>query len=117
MENIKEKKSTEKEQVIILSNRKNISVSGTNKILSLKSDLIQLDTTFGNLLITGTSLELIHLDNSSTKAEISGNISAIKFAETKSKESVFRKIFKWYSLQQINLKSLCFFYHLEFYGE
>lgn len=93
MENIKENISA-KEQLVVLSNRKNISISGTNKIISLKPDLIQLDTNFGNLLILGNKLELIKLDNSTTRAEISGEINSLKFTETKNKEPFFRKIFK-----------------------
>ena len=93
MENIKDNKN-DKEQLIVLSNRKNISISGTNKIISLKPDLIQLDTVFGNLLIIGANLELTKLDNSTTRAELSGTINEIKFAQSKSKEPLFRKIFK-----------------------
>lgn len=84
----------EKEQLIVLSNRKNISVSGTNKVISLNPDLIQLDTTFGKLAILGNSLELTKLDNTSTRAEICGNIREIKFVESKNKEPFLRKIFK-----------------------
>ena len=84
----------EKEQLIVLSNRKNISISGTNKIISLKPDLIQLDTVFGNLLIVGKNLELTKLDNSTTRAELCGTINEIKFTESKNKEPLFRKIFK-----------------------
>ena len=87
-------KTPTKEQLLILSNRKNLSISGTNKIISLKPDLIQLDTVFGGLLILGNNLELITLDNTSTKAEISGEINALKFADLKNKEPLFRKIFK-----------------------
>lgn len=89
-------KTPTKEQLLILSNRKNLSISGTNKIISLKPDLIQLDTVFGGLLILGNNLELITLDNTSTKAEISGEINALKFADLKNKEPLFRKIFKWF---------------------
>lgn len=94
MENKTESKTAEKEQLIVLSNKKNLSVSGTNKIISLKPDLIQLDTVFGGLQIVGTNLELIKLDNSTTRAEINGEINSLKFVEEKSKESIFRKIFK-----------------------
>ena len=102
MENNKDTKNQSKEQLIVLSNRKNISVSGTNKIISLKPDLIQLDTVYGGLLILGANLELIKLDNTTTRAEINGNINSIKFAEDKNKEPLFRKIFKWYSNQTIS---------------
>lgn len=94
MEN-KNLENSEKEQLIILSNKKNLSVSGTNKIISLKPDLIQLNTNYGGLQITGNNLELIKLDNNTTRAEISGNINSIKFLNNlKEKENVFRKIFK-----------------------
>lgn len=96
MESNKETKKQDKEQLIVLSNKQNLSVSGTNKVISLKPDLIQLDTVFGGLMIIGNNLELIKLDNTTTRAEINGDINSIKFAETKSKEPLFRKIFKWY---------------------
>ena len=90
-----ENKITEKEQLIVLSNKKNLSVSGTNKIISLKPDLIQLSTNYGGLIIVGENLELIKLDNTTTRAEISGNVCGIKFVgENKEKENLFRKIFK-----------------------
>lgn len=94
MEKLKENQNIEKEQLIVLSNKKNISISGTNKIISLKPDLIQLDTVYGALVVIGENLELIKLDNSTTRAEINGNIFSLRFVENKIKESLFRKIFK-----------------------
>lgn len=101
MENNKEIKTQEKEQLIVLSNRKNLSISGTKKVISLKPDLIQLDTNFGGILVNGTNLELIKLDNSTTRVEILGSIDSIRFVENKSKEPIFRKIFKWYFQHKI----------------
>ena len=97
--NLKENLKIEKEQLIVLSNKKNLSITGTNKIISLKPDLIQLDTNFGGLIIVGENLELIKLDNATTRAEISGNIFELKYVEQKVKENLFRKIFKWYLTQ------------------
>lgn len=91
-----------KEQTIILKNRQNLNISGTNKIISLKPDLIQLDTIYGGVIISGENLELIKLDSNSTQAEITGKINLLKFVEGASKTSFFRKIFKWYLAQQIN---------------
>lgn len=102
MENIENKK-IEQEQLIVLSNKKNLSVTGTNKIISLKPDLIQLDTNYGGLIIVGTNLELVKLDNSTTRAEICGTINELKFVTEKVKENIFRKIFKWYFIVLINL--------------
>lgn len=84
----------QKEQLIVLSNKKNLSVSGTNKVISLNNDIIQLDTVYGILQILGEHLELIKLDNATTRAEINGQINELKFLVDKQKGSLFRKIFK-----------------------
>ncbi len=92
MEN--QNKPVQKEQLIVLSNKQNLSVTGTNKVISLKPDLIQLDTVFGGLIITGNALELVKLDNQNTRAEIKGDVSSLKFIEKAVKEPFFRKLFK-----------------------
>ncbi len=83
-----------KEQIINLVNRKFLSITGTEKIISLKPDLIQLDTVNGGIMISGQNLELIKLDDTLKKAEINGTIDCIRFDVGKSKEPFFRKIFK-----------------------
>ena len=94
MENKKDSNVYEKEQVVVLKNKKQLSVSGTNKVINLKNDCILLDTNYGLLQIFGNKLELIKLDNSTTQAEICGEIDTLKFATPKNKEPFFRKIFK-----------------------
>lgn len=88
--------SEKKEQTIILKNRTELTISGTNKLISLKSDLIQLDTNFGGVMVIGSNLELQTLNQETTCAQISGNINSIKFVEGNKKENIFRKIFKWF---------------------
>ncbi len=83
-----------KEQILTLTNRQKLNLSATNKIVSLKSDLIQLDTAFGGVIISGSNLELVKLDDSTSNCEITGEISTIKYIEGKSKEPFFRKLFK-----------------------
>ena len=90
----KENITPAQEQLIVLSNKKNLSISGTNKIISLKPDLIQLSTIYGDMQIFGNNLELTKLDNNTTRAELIGEINCVKFVETKQKESLLRKIFK-----------------------
>jgi len=96
------KNEISKEQTIILKNKQFLTVGGTNKIISLKTDLIQLDTIYGGLIINGNDLELIKLDNETMNAEIKGNVNSLKFVESKNKEPIFRKIFKWFTKPQIN---------------
>ena len=83
-----------KEQSLNLINRKNLSVTGVNKVISLKPDLIQLDTVQGGLMISGSNLELIKLDNTTNKADITGQIDTLKYIGKKDKQPFFRKIFK-----------------------
>ena len=82
------------EQTLKLTNRQDLSISGITKIISLKPDLIQLDSVFGGIVIGGENLELLNLNNENTTAQIKGNVNLIKFVEGKSKEPFFRKIFK-----------------------
>lgn len=88
------KNQISKEQTITLVNRKNLSVSGVNKIISLKPELIQLDTVFGGLVIAGSGLELVKLDNNINKADIVGEVNNLRFVEGKDKQPFFRKLFK-----------------------
>ena len=84
-----------KEQLIVLSNKKNLSITGTNKVVSLKPELIQLNTNNGEIIVIGENVEKIKLDNNTTRSEISGNKNGIKFINNvKEKENLFRKIFK-----------------------
>ena len=79
---------------LILNNRKNLTVAGTNKIISLKPELIQLDTVLGGLIISGKNLELNKLNAGDNKAELTGIVNNIKFIEPSDKTPFFRKIFK-----------------------
>ena len=83
-----------KEQTITLINKQDLTISGITKIISLKPDLIQLDSIFGGIVIMGTGLELLNLNNQNNIAQIKGNINLFKFVEGKNKEPFFRKIFK-----------------------
>ena len=94
MENLEDNKKIDKSQTLTLNNRNYLVVSGTNKVISLKTDLIQLDTNFGGLSISGQNLELIKLDNANFKAEISGTINSIKYLDKSEKIPFFRKLFK-----------------------
>ena len=90
------KQQIAKEQTLTLINKKSLTITGIEKIVSLKPDLIQLNTVFGGLMVVGSNLELIKLDNATNKIDISGNIECLKYVDEKSKQPFFRKIFKWF---------------------
>lgn len=93
MEEKKESKIN-KNQNLTLINRETLTITGVEKIISIKTELIQLNSNFGGIIISGNNLELLSLDHENTIATIKGNISSIKYLPIKEKESLFRKIFK-----------------------
>ncbi len=96
-------KKTEKIDFILnLINQNNLTITGANKLISLKPDLIQLDTIMGGLIIHGQNLELSKLNSGGNIAEVVGTITEIKFLSTHNKTPFFRKLFKWFFPQLIN---------------
>lgn len=80
--------------ILNLINKNNLTITGADKIISLKPDLIQLNTILGGLMVTGKNLELKKLNSGDNKAEIVGTINSIKFLDQPDKTPFFRKIFK-----------------------
>lgn len=81
------------EQKIVLVNRNKLSLSGVEKVLSAKEDLIQVLTNEEGLVITGSDLQVTKLDQESGAVEIEGKIDALKFT-TGYKDSFWKRIFK-----------------------
>lgn len=79
-------------QTITLENRNKLSVSGVEKMISAKPDLMQMATGLGNLQVVGTNMEMSKLDLEQKVVEISGEISQIRFVD--SKQPIFKRIFK-----------------------
>lgn len=96
MEQTNKEINIQKTQEIILLDKSKLSISGTDKIISLKPELIQLKTNFGTVAIIGNNLELINLNNTSNTANIIGNVNTIKFVDSNKKENIFGKLFKWF---------------------
>ena len=92
----KEKQTShiEREQTIHLVNQKDLEITDTKKVISLKPDIIQLTSSKGGMIIDGKNLELIKLDDNTSTAHITGEINQIRFVQTIEPKSIFRKIFK-----------------------
>ena len=86
-------KKPQLEQKIILIDRKNLSITGVEKMISVKPDLLQLTTNFGTLQIIGANMEVSKLDLEQHLLEVKGIISSIKYLED-NKTPFFKRIFK-----------------------
>lgn len=82
-----------KSQIITLTDRKQLSLTGVEKMISVKPDLLQLNTDFGTLQITGTAMEVSKLDLEEKVLEVKGVITSIKYLDDK-KAPLFKRIFK-----------------------
>ena len=90
-----------KEQNLSLKDRKLLNISGVNKMISVKPDLLQIDTTFGTMQVLGQNMEVSKLDLEQHNLEVKGLISSIKYLDDR-KTPLFKRIFKWFFQHLIN---------------
>lgn len=82
-----------KNQVLTLQNRKNLTITGVEKMISVKPDLIQLSTNTGDLQVIGVNMEMTKLELTEKIVEVAGLINQIRFVDDK-KTPIFKRIFK-----------------------
>lgn len=81
------------EHILNIANRKEISISGITKVVSVKPDLVQLKTCQGDMIISGKDLEVTKLDLENHTLNLSGTFCGLKYLET-TKTPLLKKIFK-----------------------
>ena len=87
------KDNVQTKQILTLQDRKNLTITGVEKMLSVKPDLIQLSTNTGNLQIVGESMEMTKLNLDEKIVEITGVVNQIRFLDN-TKQPIFKRIFK-----------------------
>ncbi len=77
--------------VINMSERKSIVITGVKKIESFDSEEFLLNTNLGILLLKGENLEMIKLDTLEGNVSIKGKINSIQYIDSaeKTKENTF----------------------------
>ena len=89
------------EHTLTLTNRKYLTITGVDKVISVKPELLQLKSVAGNILISGQNIEVTKLDVEQHSITLAGKFDNIKYIEN-TKTPLLKKIFKWYFLAQIN---------------
>lgn len=82
---------------IILENRKKLTLTGVEEVISFDDEKILLNTKLGFLTIKGAELKMNKLDVQNGDVIIVGNISSIVYSSKeikKEKESIISKLFK-----------------------
>ena len=86
-------KETIRQQNINLMDRKILSITGVDKMLSVKPDLLQLITNYGTMQIVGANMEVSKLDLEQKILEVRGVISQVRYLDDK-KLPLLKRIFK-----------------------
>lgn len=82
-----------KEQKLSLLDRKVLTISGVEKMLSVKPDLLQISTNYGTMQVMGANMEVSKLDLEEKALEVKGIIGQIKYLDDK-KLPLLKRIFK-----------------------
>ena len=82
---------------VSINERKNIVVSGVNKIDSFDNEEFIMQTTMGNMVIKGSDLEIIKLDTLQGNVSIKGRVNSLTYTDDTKKdkeEGFLSKLFK-----------------------
>lgn len=81
--------------VVKINDRKNIIISGIKKIISFDDKEFLLESSLGNIIIKGSTLEMIKLDTLEGNVSIKGKIDSFMYTDIVNKEnSIISKLFK-----------------------
>lgn len=94
---MEDNKSTNVKQILehslTLTNRKNLTITGVDKVVSVKPELLQLKSTAGDIAISGQNIEVTKLDVEQHTITLTGKFDNIKYFEN-TKTPLLKKIFK-----------------------
>jgi sporulation protein YabP len=81
------------EHSLNLVDRKHLTISGVDKVVSVKPDLLQLKTSAGDMVVSGQNIEVTKLDLEQHTLSLNGKFDSIKYSEN-NKTPLLKKIFK-----------------------
>lgn len=84
----------EKDNKLILINRKNMTVTGIKKVLAVSESAITLLLDSSSMQVLGENMEVKKLDVESGLLEVEGKINNIKYLAPREKTPLLKKIFK-----------------------
>ena len=81
------------EHSLTLVDRKHLTITGVDKVVSVKPDLLQAKTSSGDISITGQNIEVTKLDLDQHTLSLNGKFDSIRYSEN-NKTPLLKKIFK-----------------------
>lgn len=92
-----ETKIEDKKSDLVLENRKRLSITGVNEVISFNDQVIILTTNLGSLTLKGKNLKMNKLDVQNGDVMITGKINSFEYSEkenTKNKDSILSRLFR-----------------------
>lgn len=80
--------------VLVISERKSVSMNGVNNVLGFDDGYVTLDTGLGRVSIEGKDLKIESLTKENGEIFISGVIGGVYFSEPKDSGTIFKRMFK-----------------------
>ena len=81
------------EHTLTLVDRKHLTITGIDKVVSVKPDLLQVKSSAGDIVVTGQNFEVTKLDLEQHTLSLNGNFDTIKYSNNQ-KTPLLKKIFK-----------------------
>ncbi len=93
MENNQPQKSFS-DSLITLQNRKNLSLTGVEKVYEASETKVQVKVAGSNLLIAGEGLTITKIDVDAGLLDLVGTVNELKYIGTENKQNFFKRLFK-----------------------
>lgn len=93
-----EAKIEDKNNNLVLENRKKLVITGVNEVISFNDQAIILTTNLGSLTLKGKDLKMNKLDVQNGDIMITGKINSLEYSEKenpKNKDSILNRLFRW----------------------
>ena len=91
--NIQSNPKPSMEHSLNLVDRKHLTITGVEKVVSVKPDLVQLKSSAGDIVISGQNIDVTKLDLEQHTLSLNGKFDNIKYSEN-NKTPLLKKIFK-----------------------
>jgi len=78
---------------VSLNERKELTVTGVTEVVSFDEEAVILKTSLGTLNVHGRQLQLKTLSTNGGQVEVSGNVAALIYQESKPTGSWLRRLF------------------------
>ena len=79
---------------VSLNERKELTVTGVTEVVSFDEETVILKTSLGTMNIHGRQLQLKTLSTNGGQVEVSGNVTALIYQQTKPTGSWLQRIFR-----------------------